>query len=106
MDSLLGALGLLFFMFLVLAAAVEVILEMFRGTLERFGITWAAGKVSLDDALKLAAEFAPNDADVKAKADGLVFVNEPVETQAMFREVWGDYAPEQWALEHNTETSR
>jgi Copper/zinc superoxide dismutase (SODC) len=38
-------------------------------------------------------------------ADGLLFVNEPVATQAMFREVWGDYAPEQWALEHNAETS-
>ena len=56
MNSLLGVLGTLFFMFLILAATVEVILELFRGTLERFGITWAKGKVSLDDSLKLASD--------------------------------------------------
>jgi hypothetical protein len=67
MNSLLGALGTLFFMFLVLAAAVEVILELFRGVLERFGITWARGKVSLDDALKLASEFAPNDSELNTR---------------------------------------
>jgi Cu-Zn family superoxide dismutase len=36
-------------------------------------------------------------------SDGQLFANEPVETQAMFREVWGDYAPEQWTLEHSAE---
>jgi len=46
-------------MFLVLTAAVEVVLEVFRGILERLGITWAKGKVSLEAALKLAGEFAP-----------------------------------------------
>jgi hypothetical protein len=67
MNSLLGVLGTLFFMFLVLAAAVEVILELFRGTLERFGITWAKGKMSLDDSLKLASEFAPNNTELNTR---------------------------------------
>ncbi|MFL5351454.1 hypothetical protein [Archangium sp.] len=67
MNSLLGVLGTLFFMFLVLAAAVEVILELFRGSLERFGITWAKGKMSLDDSLKLAAEFAPNNTELNTR---------------------------------------
>jgi Cu-Zn family superoxide dismutase len=34
-------------------------------------------------------------------SDGRLFVNESPETQAVFREAWGDYAPEQWVLEHN-----
>lgn len=67
MNSLLGVLGTLFFMFLVLAAAVEVILELFRGSLERFGITWAKGKMSLDDSLKLASEFAPNNTELNTR---------------------------------------
>ncbi|WP_143195605.1 hypothetical protein [Archangium sp. Cb G35] len=67
MNSLLGVLGTLFFMFLILAAAVEVILDLFRGTLERFGITWAKGKVSLDDSLKLASEFAPNNTELNTR---------------------------------------
>ncbi|MFE8598203.1 hypothetical protein F0U59_29095 [Archangium gephyra] len=67
MNSLLGVLGTLFFMFLILAATVEVILELFRGTLERFGITWAKGKVSLDDSLKLASEFAPNNTELNTR---------------------------------------
>ncbi|OJT22337.1 hypothetical protein BO221_21320 [Archangium sp. Cb G35] len=57
----------MFFMFLILAAAVEVILDLFRGTLERFGITWAKGKVSLDDSLKLASEFAPNNTELNTR---------------------------------------
>lgn len=56
MDSLLGLLGMLFFMFLVLAAAVEVILEVLRGILEQFGLTWVKSKVSLDEALRLSSE--------------------------------------------------
>lgn len=67
MNSLLGVLGTLFFMFLILAAAVEVILDLFRGVLERFGVTWAKGKVSLDDSLKLASEFAPNNAELNTR---------------------------------------
>lgn len=59
MEQLLATLGLLFALFLILAAAVEAALEMARGLLERIGITWLKGKSSLDDALKLAAELAP-----------------------------------------------
>ena len=67
MDKVIALLGLMFFMFLVLSASVEVILEIFRGLLERFGITWAKGKISLDDALSLAAEFAPAQGDLTTK---------------------------------------
>lgn len=76
MNSLLGVLGTLFFMFLILAAAVEVILDLFRGVLERFGITWAKGKVSLDDALKLASEFAPNNAELNTRLQAVRSVAE------------------------------
>lgn len=67
MDALIATLGALFALFLVLAAAVEAILEMFRGTLERFGVTWLKGKTSLDEALKLAAEVAPTSDFLKTK---------------------------------------
>lgn len=67
MESLLAMLGLLFFLFLVLGASVEVILEVFRRLLEKFGVTWAKSKVSLDDALKRASEFAPDEKDLHTK---------------------------------------
>ena len=34
---------------------------------------------------------------------GARFIDEPDEVQAMFRAVWGDYAPETWVLERNAE---
>ncbi|AMK75607.1 MULTISPECIES: hypothetical protein [Methylomonas] len=71
MEQLLATLGLLFALFLVLAAAVEAILEMFRGLLERIGITWLKGKSSLDDALKLAAELAPTSEYLATKLSAI-----------------------------------
>jgi hypothetical protein len=44
-----------------------VILEVFRGLLERIGVTWAKSKISLDEALKLASEFAPVETDLHTK---------------------------------------
>lgn len=67
MENLIALLGLLFFMFLVLAASVEVILEVLRGTLEFFGVKSIKGKISVEDALKLSAEFAPNNIDLNTK---------------------------------------
>ncbi len=67
MESLIALIGTMSFMFFVLAASVEMILEMFRGVLELFGITFAKGKISLDESLKLAAEFAPNNNDLNSK---------------------------------------
>jgi len=61
MEELIAQLGLLFFMLLVLATAVETIVESLRGILELFNITWTKSKMALDDALKLAAEFAPDN---------------------------------------------
>ncbi|UVM52978.1 hypothetical protein LOY38_13570 [Pseudomonas sp. B21-015] len=71
MESLLTVLGLLFFMLLVLAASVEAILEMFRGLLESIGITFLKGKYSVEDALKLAGEFASGDDAIKTKLEAV-----------------------------------
>lgn len=79
MDSLLALLGVLFFMFLVLATAVEIILEVFRGLLERFGITWVKGKVTIDDALSLANEFATGDTELAAKIQAVKLVAVQIE---------------------------
>lgn len=78
MEKLIALLGLLFFMFLVLAAAVEVIIEVIRGTLEHFGVTWAKGKISLDDALKLASEFAPNNTELNTKLQAVKSASEQI----------------------------
>ncbi len=67
MESTLEILGILFFMLLVLSAAVEVVLESFRGLLERFGVTWMKSKVSLEQSLALAKEFLPSDAAGQAE---------------------------------------
>jgi len=79
MENLLALLGILFLMFLVLAASVEVVMEVFRGTLESFGVTWAKSKVSLDDALNLASEFAPDDKDLNTKLQAVKSVAEQLE---------------------------
>lgn len=72
MESMLVLLGMLFFMFLILSAAVEAVLEVFRGLLEHFGITWARSKLSLEDALQLSREFAPpNSPELAAKIEAL-----------------------------------
>jgi len=71
MESFLGIIGLLFFMFLVLSAAVEVILESLRGMLELFGLTWLKSNVSLDNAIALSKEFAPGNAQLQAKIEAL-----------------------------------
>jgi hypothetical protein len=71
MEKLIATLGLMFFLFLVLAAAVEVILETFRGFLERFGVTWPKGKVSLEEALALAKEFAPDSTELNTKFEAV-----------------------------------
>jgi hypothetical protein len=67
MDHLLSTLGVLFALFLVLAAAVEAVLEIFRGLLERLGLGWLRGKTSLDEALRLASEFAPTNPSLNHK---------------------------------------
>jgi hypothetical protein len=60
MESLIGLIGTLIFIFLILSAVVEMIVELFRGVLEKLGITWVKSKITLEDALKLSTEFAPN----------------------------------------------
>jgi hypothetical protein len=80
MESLVTLLGVLFFMFLVLAAAVEVILEMLRGALERFGITWTKSCVSVEDALALASAIAPEDKDLATKIQAVKSAAQQIHT--------------------------
>lgn len=61
MEQTLVLLGMLFFMFLVLSAAVETILEVFRGIMEHFGFTWTSKKISLEEALTLSKEFGGDE---------------------------------------------
>lgn len=67
MEASLTVLGMLFFMFLVLATAVEAILEMFRGVLESVGITFLKGKYSVEDALKLSNDISSDNAGLNSK---------------------------------------
>lgn len=71
MEDFVAVIGTLLFVFLVLSAAVESVLEAFRGVLEAFGITFLKGKVSLEDALKLSGEFAAGDAALQAKVEAV-----------------------------------
>ena len=48
--------AVVFYVFLV-AAATEAVLEVFRGALERVGITWLKGTTSLDDIVKMATVY-------------------------------------------------
>jgi sugar phosphate isomerase/epimerase len=79
MENILELLGFLFFMFLVLAASVEVILELFRGSLEFFGFTWQRGKISLDDSLKLAKEFSIDSKELNTKVQAVMSAAKQIE---------------------------
>jgi hypothetical protein len=72
LGDLLTALAVLIALFLVMAAAVEMILETVRGLLEQFGIEMLKGGVSLDDALKISAEFVPDGSAAAARVSALV----------------------------------
>lgn len=67
MEALLTTLGTLLVMFMILATAVEAILEAFRGLLERLGVSWAKSRVSLEDALLLASEFSDPQSALQTK---------------------------------------
>lgn len=70
-SDFLSAIGVLFFMFFVIAAATEAILETFRGLLERFGFTFLKAEFSLDEAIRLSTEFLPDDAKARGKVVAL-----------------------------------
>lgn len=82
MESMLALVGILFFMFLVLSTAVEVILETFRGVLEWFGITWTKGKISVDDAISMAGEFTEGNPTLATKIHAVESVARQVEKKA------------------------
>lgn len=74
METLLAGIATLFALFLVMAAAIETVLEVFRGVLERLGFTVLKGGVSLDDALKISSEFVPPDSAAAVKVAALAGV--------------------------------
>lgn len=74
MENWLAGFAAVFALFLVMAAAVEMLLEVFRGVLERFGITGLKGGVALDDALKISADFVPPDSAAAVKIAALAGV--------------------------------
>ncbi len=77
MDDLIGTIGIVLSIFLVLSAAVEVIVESFRGTLELFGIETLKSKVPLGETLKLAEEFSSvANKDIKVQLKSIKSVAE------------------------------
>lgn len=75
-DELLGTAALLFVLFLVVATVAEQLLELFRGTLEWFGITLLKGGLTLEQAQKVAAEVLPEHGIALAKSNALVALSE------------------------------
>ncbi|PWK33479.1 hypothetical protein [Cupriavidus plantarum] len=71
MQDYLGAITILFFMFFLVAAATEAILEAFRGTLERAGFTFLKSSVSLDDAINMATQYLPDGSQTLGKVAAL-----------------------------------
>jgi hypothetical protein len=81
MEALFYLLGLLFVLFLVLSAAVEAILDMFRGLLERFGIALTQSKVSLEEALELARVFAQDESALAPKLQAVESAAKQIEAK-------------------------
>ncbi len=79
LEDLLGAAAVLFVLFLVVATVAEQILELFRGTLEGFGITLLKGGLSLEQAQKIAAEVLPKESVALAKANAQVALGDEYE---------------------------
>jgi hypothetical protein len=71
MEKYLGMIGLLFFIFFLVATATEAILEFLRRPLEWFRITPPKPKMSLEEAVKLSADFVPNGSTTAAKLDAI-----------------------------------
>jgi hypothetical protein len=81
MESFLTTIGILFFTFLVLAAAVEAIVEALRGVFEFIPTDKNPLKprISLDDALKLSDEFAVGNNTLEVKVAGIKKVAQQIE---------------------------
>ena len=78
MENFLELIGFLFFLFLVLAASVEVLLELLRGAFEACGFSWQRGKISLDQCLQLAKEFSIDDKELYTKTQAVMSAAEQV----------------------------
>lgn len=71
MDLILTVVAAMLCLFLVMSAAVEVILETLRGTLESCGFTWVRSKMTLEEALELASQFSVSDSELNLKAQAM-----------------------------------
>lgn len=78
MEDTLTVLGTLLFMFLVLAAAVEVMVDMVRGGLERVGIKVLVSRVPLEDALKLAEQLPGSDPKAIERVKALAIASQDI----------------------------
>lgn len=81
MENLLSLLGMLFFAFLLLAAAVETVLEVFRGLASAVGLPLLRPNISLEDVLAQADEFAPPSTVLRARAEAMVFAAEQLRSK-------------------------
>ena len=86
---------MLFVLFMVVAIIAEQILEQFRGTLERFGITWLKSGISMKDAKAMIESLSTGQSPVltedqkKVATDAL---NKAEATQAQFLKTAEDIA--------------
>jgi hypothetical protein len=71
MDAVIATVGYLFFIFFVIAATVEAILETGRGCLAFLNFNVLVGKYSVDDILQLSKEFAPNPDQIEPRIQAL-----------------------------------
>jgi hypothetical protein len=71
LEFLLTMIGIVFLVFLVLSSAVEMLVEVLRATLERFGWRLMKSKVSLEETMQLVRDFAGEEIDFDAKLHAL-----------------------------------
>lgn len=71
MDEYLGLIGLLAFIFFLIATATEAILELFRRPLEWLKITPQKSRMTMEEAVRLSADFIPDGDTQKAKLDAI-----------------------------------
>lgn len=70
MEALLTAIGIVLAVFLVLSAAVESVVDVIRGFTGKL-LPALNGAISLDDALRQAQAFAPDNAQLQARLDAI-----------------------------------
>lgn len=94
-GQLLGTAAMLFVLFMVVAVISEQILEQFRGTLERFGITWLKSGISMKDAKAMIESLSTGPSPVltaQQKVAATDALKRAEATQALFLKTAEDIA--------------